>query len=354
MIHTSSRRRRLLLALAMAVTIPAVGGRATAIRATSVPPLVPLVSASVLREFARPSGIPYPDDNRHSEARYRLGRMLFYDPRLSGNRTVACATCHNPGLAWGDGLGRAHGNSGKPLRRRTPTLLNLAWAPVLFWDGRAGSLEEQALAPFGAAEEMNLPTDQMVRRLDSIDGYRLAFDAAYPGERLTPLTVAKALATFERGIVSASAPFDRWMDGDAAAMPPAAVRGFSLFTGKARCDKCHSGWRFTDDSFHDIGIETTDHGRGPLMPGFDELQYAFKTPTLRNVAQRAPYYHNGSGQSLAEVIDLYDKGGLARRPSLSPDITPLGLTTQDRGDLVAFLHALTSDDIEARVPALPH
>ncbi|HLG57330.1 MAG TPA: cytochrome c peroxidase [Vicinamibacterales bacterium] len=304
-------------------------------------------------DYRRLGQIPYPSHNAHTPAREQLGRTLFFDPRLSGSEWISCATCHNPGLSWGDGLPRAIGHGMHQLGRRTPTILNLAWAPALFWDGRAESLEEQALGPIAAAGEMNLRLTDMVQRLKSICGYRDLFERAYPREPISPETVAKAIATFERGVVSTQAPFDRWIDGDATAISSAAQRGFVLFNEKARCSVCHTGWRLTDDGFYDIGVAGMDVGRGKLTPGMVLTRYAFKTPTLRNVARRAPYLHDGSAATLEAVVDLYDRGGATRRPSLSAEIKPLDLTSAEKSALVAFLLTLTSPDAEARVPVLP-
>jgi cytochrome c peroxidase len=309
--------------------------------------------AVATHDYRRPAAVVYPEDNAFSPEREQLGRMLFFDPRLSGSKWISCATCHNPALAWGDGLPLAIGHGMQQLGRRTPTILNLAWAPALFWDGRAETLEEQALGPVAAAGEMNLDLDEMVARLQKIDGYAPHFAKAYPGEGISAPTVAKAIATFERGIVSAPAPFDRWVEGDDRAISASAKRGFELFTDKARCSQCHAGWRFTNDSFHDIGVEGTDEGRAAVLPFIKEAKHAFKTPTLRNVARRAPYMHNGSAATLEDVVDLYERGGNVRRPSLSSEITPLELTPQEKRDLVAFMLTLTSEDAEVRVPALP-
>lgn len=304
-------------------------------------------------EYARPVSIDYPEDNKLTPARELLGRTLFFDPRLSGSRWISCASCHNPGLSWGDGLPRAIGHGMQELDRRTPTLLNLAWAPALFWDGRAESLEEQALGPIQAEGEMNLSLPDLEDRLRQIEGYRPLFESAYPGAGVTATTVALAIATFERGIVSGEAPFDRWLAGDGAAISVPAQRGFELFNNKARCSTCHAGWRFTDDSFHDIGVATSDPGRGRLLPRMKTAQFAFKTPTLRNVAERAPYLHNGSAKTLIEVVELYDRGGLVQRPSLSPEMKPLGLSETEKLDLVAFMNTLTSRDAATSVPVLP-
>ena len=303
--------------------------------------------------YERPADVPFPSHNTYSVDRELLGRTLFFDPRLSGSGWISCASCHNPGLSWGDGLPKGLGHGMRQLDRRTPTILNLAWAPALFWDGRADSLEEQALGPIASKAEMNLSLDQMVDTLRAIDGYAPLFARAYPGEGISSETVAKALATFERTVVSGVAPFDRWIAGDRRALSASSQRGFVLFNDKARCSTCHTGWRFTDDSFHDIGVPGSDAGRGALLPHIAPAQYAFKTPTLRNVSERGPYLHDGSAATLRDVIELYDAGGQVRRPSLSAEIVPLGLTPQEKDDLLAFLETLTGRDPEARVPVLP-
>ena len=161
-----------------------------------------------------------------------------------------------------------------------------------------------------------------------------------------------AIATYERTVVSGEAPVDRWIKGQQGAISASAQRGFKLFNGKARCSACHSGWRFTDDSFHDIGISDTDIGRGAELPGIVKMQHAFKTPGLRNIDQRAPYMHDGSLATLEEVIDHYDRGGVTR-PSLSDEMRPLGLTTEEKRDLMAFMKALTSDDEPVTYVQLP-
>jgi cytochrome c peroxidase len=286
-------------------------------------------------------------------ARIELGRTLFFDPRLSRANFISCATCHNPGFSWGDALPRAIGHGMKTLGRRTPTVLNIGWAEAFFWDGRAETLEQQALGPIAAAGEMNLPHDEMVKRLQSIAGYQPLFTAAFGDASVTKEKVATAIADFERTIVSADAPFDRWLAGERGAISTSAKRGFALFNGKADCAKCHAGWRFTDDSFHDIGALGDDVGRATLLPGLESMDHAFKTPTLRDVARRAPYMHDGSEGTLEQVIELYDKGGRVRRPGLATEVHPLQLTTQDKRDLFDFLLTLSSPPQPVSVPSLP-
>jgi cytochrome c peroxidase len=308
--------------------------------------------ARLKSQYGRPPVIPFPPDNQYTRQRELLGRTLFFDPRLSASKIVSCATCHNPALSWGDGLPRAVGHGMAPLPRRTPTILNLAWAERLFWDGRADSLEEQALGPIEAPGEMNTPLPRAIETIQNIPGYRAMFDAAYPGEGVTPRTLGKAIATFERTIVSGMAPFDEWLASQAA-IGDAAVRGFVLFNTKASCVKCHAGWSFTDHSFHDLGMSSGDIGRGRLLRSIERMQHAFKTPTLRNVEARRPYMHNGSLATLEDVIAYYDRGGDARRASLSAEMRPLGLSDVEKRELAAFLRTLTSVDNPIQIPVLP-
>jgi cytochrome c peroxidase len=303
--------------------------------------------------YRRPAEIPFPKSNPYSEAKYRLGRMMFFDPILSGSKVRSCATCHNPGLSWGDGLPRALGEGQTPLALRSPTLLNVAWVPKPGWDGHFRDLESVAMGPITGAGNMNLSEKELVARLSAIPGYADAFTAAFGEGPITRKKIELALATYERSIVSTTAPFDRWLDGDDNAIGEAAKRGFALFNGKANCAACHSGWAFTDSSFHDIGTARgKDLGRGKLFPTSEKLQYAFKTPTLRDVARRGPYMHDGSEPTLEAVIDLYNRGGIDR-PSRSVEIHPLGLSDRDKADLIAFLKTLNGEQQPVAVPPLP-
>jgi cytochrome c peroxidase len=309
-------------------------------------------SVALKQKYVRDTAVPFPKANPYSETKARLGQALFFDPRLSGPGNIACASCHNPGMAWKDGLPRGIGHDSKPLPRATPTILNLAWADLLMWDGRKDGLEDQSMGPVTSDTEMSLPLTDLVVRLSDLPGYRRMFRDAYGDDRIDPKRIAGAIATYERTIVSGKAPFDRWIDGDEAAIPAAAKRGFALFNGKANCAACHSGWRFTDDGFHDIGLPDGDPGRGAQVPDEPSLQHAFKTPTLRNIAQRAPYMHDGSVETLDDVVRHYDTG-FVRRPSLSPEMRPLGLSGEDAADLITFMRTLTSKDAPVTVPALP-
>jgi cytochrome c peroxidase len=303
--------------------------------------------------YERPKAVPYPKDNPYSKDKYELGKMLFFDTRISASQIVSCGTCHNPALSWGDGLPKGVGDGMKPLGRRTPTLLNVAWSTSYFWDGRAETLEDQALGPIQSAAEMNVPLEALVERIKGIRGYHAYFKKVFPKSGISAQTIAKAIATYERTIVSAKSDFDAWNEGDEEALSDSAKRGFLVFTTKGQCSQCHNTWRFTDDSFQDIGLPDADPGRGHVVQQVESLQHAFKTPTLRNVALRAPYMHDGSLATLAEVVEHYNKGGAAKRPSLATSIKPLNLSAREKTDLVNFMQSLTSKDPATSFPRLP-
>ena len=293
-------------------------------------------------DYRRPAAIPYPSDNPYSAAKSELGRSLFFDPILSGSSSISCSSCHDPRLSWGDGRPRAIGVAQTPLALRTPTILNLAWHEPLGWDGKFQTLEAVAFGPITSKANMNMTEERLISRLNAAPEYAQLFAAAFEGGAISRRNIELALATFERSIVSGEAPFDRWVNGDDQAIGAAAQRGFSLFNSKARCAECHSGWAFTDGSFHDIGsAQGEDIGRGRYFAGFAKLRYAFKTPTLRDVAKRAPYMHDGSVPALENVIDLYDAGGI-ERPSRSELIKRIGLSKSEKADLIAFLQTLSA------------
>jgi len=350
---TSTRALLLMLVLGLIGSVPGfLSSDSAKAAANTAPPSSNLTRAHLKQKYVRPASTPFPADNLYSKDRELLGKTLFFDPRLSQSGSIACASCHNPGFSWGDGLPRGIGTGMKQLGRRSPTILNAAWSDLLFWDGRADSLEMQALGPIASQREMNMPLDAMVKVLQGIPEYKALFARAYAGEPINEKTVARAIASFERTVVSSQAPFDRWISGDESAISEDAKRGFDLFNGKAGCVQCHSEWNFTDNGFHDVGLDDSDRGRGDRLP-LEGMQFAFKTPTLRNVDRRAPYMHEGNEQTLAEVIDFYDRGGDARRKSLSPEMVPLQLTAQEKTDLLAFLSTLTSVDQSVEFPIFP-
>jgi len=303
-------------------------------------------------QYRRPAFIPFPNDNPYTPQKSALGKKLYFDPRLSASASQSCASCHNPGFGWGDGLAVGVGHSMERLARRSPTVVNAAWGSVFMWDGRAPGLEEQVLGPIQSAAEMNMPIDAVLDRLSSIPDYEPLFEAAFPDEGMSAKSLTRAIATYERTIVSEWAPFDSWVEGDEGAISEDAKRGFAIFNAKGGCASCHVGWNFTDDSFHDIGLPSRDVGRGKLLPSTVKMQRAFKTPGLREIANRAPYMHDGSLATLADVIDHYDQGGI-ERPSRSDLMAPLHLSDTEKSGLVAFLESLSGNQAPTAVPVLP-
>lgn len=302
-----------------------------------------------------PTAIPMPADNLSTAERVALGKALFFDQRLSGSGDMACATCHLPEHGWTDTKKFAALSDGTVLPRRSPTVLNLAYNTQFMWDGRKKSLEDQAIGP-----HRHLSKDAYAAsaaRLREIAGYRQMFAAAYPNDPVNEQTIAKALAAFQRSIVSTDSAFDRWTAGDTTAMTPAQYRGFKVFVdpAKANCAACHNGPNFTDNGFHNIGIRDArakpDVGRFEFRP-LAAMKGAFKTPTLRDIELRAPYFHDGSAATLREVVDHYARGG-DDHANVSPDVRPLPLSEQDKDDLVAFLRALTGQRTAFVAPQLP-
>jgi cytochrome c peroxidase len=333
----------------LALALCAVGGLSLPAFATAAP------GDDARLDFRRPAKPPAPADNAPTRMRVMLGEKLFFDPRLSGSGFVSCASCHNPALGWGDGLPVAVGEGMKKLKRHTPTILNSAYNATQMWDGRFASLEEQALGPITSPDEMNMDMQVLLPKLRAIKGYAPLFEQAYPGEGVTPGTIAKAIASYERTIVSGASPFDRWQKGDRKAMSAAAVRGFALFKGKANCIACHGGHNFTDDGFHNIGVTPLagfdDPGRFAKVP-VKLMKGAHKTPSLRDVARTAPYMHNGAYATLRDVVLMYDRGGDVKE-GLDPNIQPLGLSVSEVDDLVAFLESLSGAPVTATIPQLP-
>lgn len=316
-------------------------------------PVKESISDEAMRaKYRRPATIPFPATNPYTVEKVVLGKKLFFDTRLSASKALSCGTCHNPSFGWSDGQKTAIGHGMKRLKRRSPTIHNLAWTRVFMWDGRFESLEAQALGPITSPGEMNMDAGHLVEILTAIEVYRTLFEAAFPGVGVTEETIAKALATYERTIVSKLAAFDRWVDGDEGAISKSAKRGYGIFNSKARCAECHKGWTFTDNSFHDIGLPSGDLGRGAHFPNARKMQHAFKTPGLRELDQRGPFMHDGSLATLEDVIKHYDEGGI-ERPSRSDSMRRLDLTDEEKSDLVVFLKTLSSNQDFVRLPTLP-
>jgi cytochrome c peroxidase len=293
--------------------------------------------------------VPFPADNSFSEKKRALGEALFHDKRLSVDGSLACASCHERGKGIADGKAQGRGVPGRPLKRHTPTLWNLAWASPVFWDGRARSLEEQVAGPIESPDEMAQPMAAVVARLNADPATVKAFADAFPeAPRVDAVNLAKAIAVYERTFVSPPTRFDRWIEGDEQALSKNEIAGFALFTGKAKCASCHSGFAFTDYAFHDIGLPGDDRGRGAVLR-LDAVDHAFKTPGLREIGRSAPYMHDGSLATLDDVLRHY-AGGVVERPTVSKDLAHgLKLSDAERADLIAFLGTLTSE----AEPALP-
>ena len=299
--------------------------------------------AALKARFARPGFVPNPSGNPPTAAKIALGKRIFEDPELSATGTIACVSCHDPKLAFTDGEPTGKGVTGRRLVRHTPTLWNVAWSPLLFWDGRAPGLEAQVRFPIEHPDEMGSTLDNAVDRFSRHDSYVRDFAAAFPQDRrITPANIAQALAAFERTLVSPPTRFDQWVAGDAAALSPSEINGFRIFAGKGQCINCHKGFAFTDYNFYDIGLPSEDKGRGAEID-LRAADYAFKTPTLRELAWTAPYMHDGSIGTLDDVVRIYEMGGV-ERPTRAKDLPPtIPLSDTERGDLVAFLESLSSD-----------
>lgn len=315
--------------------------------------------AAMKANYKRPP--PRPVEN---QALVELGRLLFWDPRASASGKTACVSCHLPHLGWAVTDARSRNDSGKLTSRKSPTLIGIGHLPAGVpngWDGRNATLEAQAKSSIATGSMSMRETDAPVKvevievRIRSIPDYVDRFKAALPNTPINLDSIAMAIAAYERTFEPGPAPFDRWVEGDEAAISDSAKRGFVLYNNKALCLACHGGWRSTDDKFHDIGTSTSDLGRGREIKTDPQMQYAFKTPTLRSVALRAPYMQNGSSVNLDEVMRHYEKGGLDR-PSRSPLMMPVQLSEQERRDLVAFMETLTGapeGDTAPKLPGLP-
>jgi cytochrome c peroxidase len=298
----------------------------------------------------------YPADNLWSQDKEELGKILYFDPRLSGSNWISCMTCHNPGLGWGDGLPRPFGHGQKELDRHSPTIINSGYFKAQFWDGRAKSLEEQAVGPIGSHVEMRQDLKELEKELKAIPGYVRLFKKVFPKEGIKEATIAKAIATYERSVVSKNAPYDKYFAGDRTAMSTSALNGMRIFFGKAKCSICHNGPAFTDSRFHNIGVKQ----HGPLKEDLGRYNVSkedfdkgsFKTPGLRHITKSGPYMHDGSEATLEAVVEFYGRGGDVAE-NRSPFITPLGLTDQEKMDLVEFMKALEGEPIVVSLPEFP-
>lgn len=352
-IHPPGRRAKSLLAAVFAAVFVFAGRDATvAAQSKTEMPGAPL-------ETRTPLGlppVPIPAGNPPTAATVALGRRLFYDKRLSSDDTVACANCHNPAIFFTDGLIVSSGVADRMGTRNAPTVLNAAYSQLQFWDGRAASLEEQAGGPIQNPVEMNQPHDVMVSKIRAVAEYRTAFATAFDVGPITVERVEKAIAAFERTLLSGNSPFDRYLyGGDKKALSAAAIRGLAIFRdkGKGNCATCHTiedqYALFTDNKFHNLGVGVEANGKvadeGRYAETHAESDHgAFRTPSLRNVAKTEPYMHDGSLKTLRQVVDFVnDGGGSQGNAGLDREIRSLHLTVREKTDLVAFLESLTGD-----------
>jgi cytochrome c peroxidase len=337
-----------------------------------------------------PLGLPpilWPRENPYTLEKAELGKLLFFDNRLSSDGSVSCASCHDPAKAFADGAEFPTGIGGQRGTRSTPTIINRAYSMQQFWDGRASSLEEQVLGPLANPHEMTRDQNadeayrNVLSRLKTVRGYVERFQNVFGTADFSIKEVAKAIATFERTVLSGDSPYDRYQAGDRNALTPAQLRGMEVFSKKAACDRCHLasslvddlfyehdelsiterriwtnqtngrevprilGFNFTDGSFQNtgIGMDRPDPDLGRYLVTLKEQEKgAFKIPTLREIEHTAPYMHDGHLKTLEEVVDYYDKGGV-KNTQLNQRIVPLGLSTEEKKDLVTFLKALSGE-----------
>jgi cytochrome c peroxidase len=284
---------------------------------------------------------PIPPGNPQTSLKIQLGKQLYFDTRLSKDNTISCATCHSPTMGWSDAGPTSAGINGQLGGRRAPPVSNAAYLPLQFWDGRAPSLEEQAKGPTQNPIEMGNTHDAMLRTVGDIPGYLEEFKIVFGPGPVTVDQVAQAIAAFERTVVTTDSPFDRYVRGDEAAMTAQEKWGLEIFNGKGHCTSCHWGPNFTDGRFHNIGVreknkEKSDLGRFEITKNSAD-KGAFKTPTVRDAALRAPYLHDGSEKNLEDLVEFYNRGGDSEDPLLDPLLLPLRLSDSEKAALVAFM-----------------
>jgi len=349
-----------------------------------LPETDPLAQPKSLQQVGAPvemTRAAIPADNPQTPEKISLGQKLFFDRRLSVNGTVSCSTCHDPALAFTDRKPTSVGVQGRVGQRNAPTVLNAFYNKTQFWDGRVNTLEEQAALPIVNSVEMGLPNlDAAVAQIASVEGYQQAFRAVF-GRPPNGPDLVRAIASYERTLFSFDSPFDRFIAGDKTAIDDSAKRGWELFNNQARCNKCHAltdtkrdVTNLIDNDFHNVGVLVVKHNVVALARQAEQLiktgdtsaidQAAiqtdmsalgrflitkqekdiasFKTPNIRNILVTGPYFHDGSQETLWDVIDHYNKGAGLQNPYLDADIQPLALTESDIDDLVAFMASLTS------------
>ena len=295
-----------------------------------------------------PLGLPpviWPADNPYSAARVELGRYLFFDARLSANGKVSCATCHPPEHAFAGGEPAPLGVTGKALRRRAPTLINRAYGRSQFLDGRAATLEAQVAGPVTHPDEMATTREAAAGAIARIAGYQALFERAFGDSLISFDRITKAIASFERTILSGNSPYDRYLNGDKNALSREAKRGLEIFERSGECSECHSGFNFTNEKFASLGIgpdqEPPDLGLAEIS-GKSRDEGKFRVPTLREVVRTGPYMHDRRFKTLDDVLEFYRKGGQPGR-HLDSRIAPFFLDGRAKADLTAFLESLSGE-----------
>lgn len=290
-----------------------------------------------------------PDDNPMTDEKIELGKTLYFDPRLSGNNVQSCMSCHAQGAGFGDGMAKFIGFEGVVGARNSPTIINSGYYKENFWDGRAGSLEEQALGPIQSEIEMNQNLDELVIELNGVPTYVEQFNKIF-NDKISADNIAKALAAFERTIVVSDTAFDRYLQGDDDAISADAKDGMKLFAGKASCISCHAGPLLSDHNYHNLGM-SGDDGRFAVT-GNEEDKGKFRTSGLRGVAHTAPFMHDGSLETLKDVVQYYNEGG-GEHANKSALMNPLNLTDKEVNSLVAFLESLSGELPNVEKPEIP-
>lgn len=315
--------------------------------------------------LGRPS---YPKENPFSAEKEKLGKILFFDPRLSSSKQIACASCHDPELGWGDGKRVAYGHDRQNGKRNAMTIINTAFYEKLFWDGRANSLEHQSGFPVADHVEMNMDINEMVKNINQIEGYKPLFKLAYGTEEINLDKIQKAIATFERSIVSTNSRFDSFVKGNAKMLKDDEVVGLHLFRTKARCINCHNTPLFSDNKFHNdgqalLGSKFEDLGLYNVTKDLKDVG-KMRTPSLRETNITGPWMHHGNFPSLKDVVEFYDLGNpIAQQRSLkvadslkapkSAMLRKLNLTLKEREQVEAFLKSISTSVNKINPPILP-
>ncbi len=331
----------------------------------------PELDEEVIADFQDIGVLPkmiFPENNPYSEAKKELGKMLFFDPRLSKSKQISCASCHDPELAWGDGRTISYGHNRQTGKRNSPSLLNIGYHSVFFWDGRAASLENQALGPITDPVEMAATETISIKNIKKIKGYKPYFREAFGDEKITIERILKAIATYERTITSKKSKFDSFIEGKSDIFTDEEVIGLHLFRTKARCINCHNTPLFSNQKFHNVGLSYygrtfEDLGKYNITHKKEDVG-KFKTPSLREIGRTAPYMHNGLMPNLEGIIEMYNAGMPRVKPkenqkndSLFPVTDPLlkklNLTKKEQNALKAFLLTLSSSPRREILPKLP-